>query len=99
MGKAVMHKDTARQRKDLSLILQAAKRRREDQAIIITLEIRSGMMARVMIFLKTKTLIRNEGIPVHALKFRNILIIFIHRIANLAKKRDSAISRSPNGSI
>lgn len=65
VGQAVVDKDASRQRKYLSLVLQAAERRREYQAVVIPLKIGSRMMSAVMVFLHAEPFVANQSIPIH----------------------------------
>ena len=58
-----MHKDAARQRKHLCLVLHAAEGRREDQAVIVALKLGAVVMAQAVTFLLPKPFVRYELVP------------------------------------
>ena len=62
---SVMHKYTAWQRKDLCLILQAAKWRRKYQSVIIALKVAAYAALALVIMLKPEALIAYQLIPLH----------------------------------
>ena len=58
MSKPVVHEDTPRQRKYLRLVLKPAKRRRENQTVIVALKLRTHVLFVRMVLLKTQSLSR-----------------------------------------
>ena len=66
VGQTVVDKDTAGQRKNLGLVLEAAEGRREDEPVEIAAEIGPGTSALgVGIVFKTKTTVVDEPAPFH----------------------------------
>ena len=66
MGQSVVDEDAARQRKDLCLVLQAAKGRREDQTVVVAAEVGAGRaFLRVVIVFEPEALIVDEFLPFH----------------------------------
>ena len=67
MGQAVVDKDTAGQGENLSLVLQAPERRREDKAVVVTPEISAcGILLGIVIILKSEALVVHKAFPLHA---------------------------------
>ena len=65
MGKAIVHKDASRQGEHLRFILQAPERRRKDQTVIVTQEVRAVHVALAMVGLHTEALSRYQLSPIH----------------------------------
>ena len=57
MSQTVVHKDASRQGEHLRLVLQAAKRCREDETVVVTLEFRTVIMALRMALFLTESLV------------------------------------------
>src|SRR5574344_893200 len=66
--KAVMDEDTSRQREHLRLVLQSAKRCREDETVIVSLEFRAVIMTLRVAILLSEALCGYELLPVHAIR-------------------------------
>ncbi|OAV73957.1 hypothetical protein Barb7_02627 [Bacteroidales bacterium Barb7] len=64
MRQPIMHKDAARKREYLRLILQPSEGGREDKAVIIPLEI-GTVMFPLSIGFHTETLVGQELCPLH----------------------------------
>ena len=68
VSETIVHKDAARQREYLSLILQATEWRREHKPVVISTEIGAdSALARVVEVLEAKALVANKARPLHGL--------------------------------
>ena len=65
MGQTVVHKDTSREWKYLGFVLQTTERSRENQTVVIALELCSVVVALRMTMLLTETLVRYQLLPIH----------------------------------
>ena len=65
VGETVVDEDAARKREDLRLVLQPAESRREDQAVVIALELRAVVVAFGVLMLLSESLVRYELGPFH----------------------------------
>ena len=73
MGEAVVHEDAAWQREHLRLVLQTTERGREDQTVIVALELRAVIVAlRVTMFLP-ETLIGYQLLPIHHIQDAKVM--------------------------
>jgi hypothetical protein len=57
MRQSVVHKDTARKREHLRLVLQPAERGGKDQAVVVALEFGTVVFARLVQFLQAEALV------------------------------------------
>ena len=62
----IMDKYASRKRENLCLVLQSAKRRREDEPVIIALEVGTRMVAVVMKFFHPQTFVTYKSLPRHS---------------------------------
>ena len=60
MGEAVVNEDAARQGEHLCLVLQPAEGSREDEAVVVALELRSVVVALGVAILLPESLVGNE---------------------------------------
>ncbi len=66
MSQAVVHEDASRQRKHLSLVLQAPERRREHKAVVVAPEVGAGeVFLGVVIVLEPETFVVDKLVPLH----------------------------------
>ena len=65
VGQTVVHKDTARQGEHLCLVLQAAEGRRENQPVVVALELRAVVVPLQVPLLLSQPLVRYQLLPVH----------------------------------
>ena len=65
MREAVVNKDASRQGKHLSLVLQTTERSRENQTIVIALELCAIIVALRVAMLLPEALIRYQLLPIH----------------------------------
>ena len=74
---AVVHKDAVGQRKYLRLVLQAAERRREHQAVVVALKVApySPTLVVVVMF-QPQAFVRNQSVPIHALNSHHDKIFY-----------------------
>ena len=63
--KAVVHKHTPRQGEHLRLVLHAAERGRENQAVVIALKLRPVLLYRIVAFLEAVAFVGDKSVPVH----------------------------------
>ena len=67
VSETVVYEDAARQRENLRLVLQPAESRREDQTVVIALELRAVIVALGVLMLLSESLVRYELGPFHIL--------------------------------
>ena len=65
MGEAVVYEDAARQREHLRLVLHAAKGCREDESVVVALELGAVVVTLRMAVFLSEPLGRDELFPVH----------------------------------
>ncbi len=65
VGKAVMYKDAAGQRKHLGLVLHTAEGCRKYQTVVVTFEFATVVMSLNVSFLLSEALVGNKLLPVH----------------------------------
>ena len=70
VGEAVVDEDAAGQREHLSLVLQPAERSRENQSVVVALELRPVVVALGVAMFLSEPLVGNELKPVHSCKVR-----------------------------
>jgi hypothetical protein len=71
MGKTVMHKNAARQREHLGLVLQPAEGCRENETVIIPEKSRAVILMGGLNTLHAQTLCRNKSLPIH---YQNLFV-------------------------
>ena len=65
VSETVVDEDASRKREDLSLVLQPAECRREDETVVIALEFRAIVVAFGVLMLLSEALVRYELFPFH----------------------------------
>ena len=62
---SVVYEYTTGQRKNLCFILQPTERRREDQTVVVALEVGAGMLMCVMVTFQSEAFRRQQSFPTH----------------------------------
>ena len=86
MCQPVVYKDTARQRKDLSLVLESPEGSGKDKAVIVTLEFCPVFFPQGMQGLLPEAFVGDELFPVHIVKFDAKIGLKIDKDANSSGK-------------